>query len=100
MDTFKFAGVSRLKGEFKARWANDSGRVKNLIKRGHTDIDIIELPYPMDKLAAAQYLLSINFDNGNAAVRSALEEAVEKRQPKAEGTSLTEIRTRKTEVEA
>lgn len=102
MDTFKFAGVSRLKGEFKARWANDASRIKVLVKSGHTDIDVIELPEAMTKLVAAQYLLSINFDNGNAAVRAALEEAVAKRQPKVEaGTSLTEIRARKTnEVEA
>lgn len=100
MDTFTHAGVSRYKGEFKARWANDAGRVKNLVKSGHTDIDIITLPQPMTKLAAAEYLLSINFDNGNAAVRAALEEAVEKRQPKAEVTSLTKIRARKATVEA
>jgi hypothetical protein len=80
MSKFSHAGVSRLKGEFKARWANDPARVKILAKNGHTDIDVIELPSPMTKADAVQYLLSINFDNGNAQVRAALEEALEKRK--------------------
>lgn len=93
---FGYAGVSRFKGEFKARWASDAARVKVLAKGGHTDIDIVQLPNPMTKLEAVQYLLSINFDNGNATVRAALEEAVEKRLPK--GASLSAIRARKTET--
>lgn len=93
---FEYAGVSRLKGEFKARWASDASRVKVLVKSGHTDIDIIQLPNAMTKLEAVQYLLSINFDNGNVAVRAALEEAVEKRLPT--GTTLESIRARKTDT--
>ena len=80
--TFTQAGVSRLKGEFKARFANDALRVKVLAKNGHTDIDLIELPTPMTKEAAVAYLLEINFDNGNTEVRAALEAEVEKRAPK------------------
>ena len=98
MSKFTHAGVSRLKDEFKARWANDAARAKILAKNGHTDIDVIELPNPMGKLEAVQYLLSINFDNGNAAVRAALDEAVEKRQDKSSAPSLTAIRARKTET--
>jgi hypothetical protein len=97
MSNFTHAGVSRYKGEFKARWANDAARVKVLAKNGHTDIDVIELPNPMGKLEAVQYLLSINFDNGNAAVRAALDEAVEKRVDES-APSLTSIRARKTET--
>ena len=96
MSKFTHAGVSRFKGQFKARWANDAARVKVLAKNGHTDIDVIQLPQPMTKLESAQYLLSINFDNGNAAVRTALEEAVEKREDGT--TSLTAIRARKTDA--
>lgn len=83
MSTFAYAGVSRQKGEFKARWANDAARVKILAKSGHSDIDVIELPNPMTKVEAVEYLLSINFDNGRAEVRAALEEALNKRVPKA-----------------
>lgn len=97
MDKFTHAGVSRYKGEFKVRWANDAARVKILAKNGHTDIDVIELPEAKTKVEAVQYLLSINFDNGNTAVRAALEEALDKRQDKS-APSLGAIRARKTEA--
>ena len=79
MSTFSHAGVSKLDGEFKVRFCNDAMRVKVLAKNGHKDIDIIELKNPMTKAEIVAYLLSINFDNGNKAVRAALEAAQEKR---------------------
>ena len=84
--TFTQAGVSRLKGEFKFRVANDALRVKVLAKNGHTDIDLMELPTPMTKEAAVAYLIEINFDNGNAEVCAALDAELDKRteKPKAE----------------
>jgi hypothetical protein len=82
MSTFKFAGVSTLNGSIKARFANDQLRVKVLAKNGHKDIDIIELKHAMTKEEAVTFLLSIDFDNGNAAVRAALEAEVEKRTEK------------------
>jgi hypothetical protein len=83
--SFTHAGVSKLDGEFKVRFANDSMRTKVLIKNGHTDIDIIELKHAMTKEEAVAYLLSIDFDNGNKEVRAALEAEVSKRTetPKA-----------------
>jgi hypothetical protein len=71
--TFKFAGVSKRAGAFKARFANDQMRVKVLAKTGSSDIDLIELTHPMTKLEAVAFLLKINFDNGNKLVREALE---------------------------
>jgi hypothetical protein len=79
MSTFKFAGVSTLNGKIKARFANDQMRVKVLAKNGHKDIDIIELEHPMTKEDAVAFLLKINFDQGNAAIRAAIEAEVEKR---------------------
>jgi len=79
MSTFKYAGVSKLNGKVKARFANDQMRVKVLAKNGHSDIDIIELEYPMTKEEAVAFLLKINFDNGNKTVRAAIEAEVEKR---------------------
>ena len=76
--TFKFAGVSKREGSFKARFANDQMRVKVLAKTGSSDIDLIELKHPMSKLEAVAFLLSINFDNGNKLVREALEAYHEK----------------------
>jgi len=81
--TFKFAGVSRRAGAMKARFANDQMRVKVLAKTGSSDIDLIELEHPMTKEDALAFLLKINFDNGNAEVRAALEEGLAKRTPKA-----------------
>ena len=77
--TFKFAGVSRRAGAMKARFANDQMRVKVLAKTGSSDIDLIELEHPMTKEDALAFLLKINFDNGNAEVRAALEEGLAKR---------------------
>jgi len=79
--TFKFAGVSTRAGVCKARFANDQMRVKVLAKTGSSNIDLIELKEPMTKAAAIAFLISINFDNGNATVRAALEEGLEKRTP-------------------
>ena len=86
MSVFSHAGVSRLNGEFKVRFANDALRVKVLAKNGHKDIDIIELKEPMSKEDAIAYLMSIDFatQNGvtNAEVEMALFEAVDRRAVK------------------
>lgn len=82
MSSYSHAGVSKLNGEFKVRFANDALRVKVLAKNGHKDIDIIELKNPMSKADAVAFLLSIDFDNGNKAVRAALEAAADKRTEK------------------
>ena len=82
MSTFTHAGVSKLDGEYKVRFANDAMRTKVLIKNGHTDIDIIELKHAMTKDEAVAYLISIDFDNGNQLVRAALEAEVTKRSEK------------------
>ena len=83
--SFTHAGVSKLDGEFKVRFANDAMRTKVLIKNGHTDIDIIELKHAMSKEDALAYLMSIDFANGNVQVQAALEAEVTKRSdaPKA-----------------
>jgi DNA-binding transcriptional MerR regulator len=84
--SFTHAGVSRLNGEMKARFANDALRTKVLVKNGHKDIDIIELKHAMTKEDAIAYLISIDFatQNGvtNADVKAALEAEVGKRSEK------------------
>ena len=77
--TFSHAGVSKLDGQFKVRFCNDALRTKVLQKNGHTGIDIVELKHPMTKVEIVEYLLSIDFDNGNKEVRAALEQALDKR---------------------
>jgi protein tyrosine phosphatase (PTP) superfamily phosphohydrolase (DUF442 family) len=53
---YKVAGVSKFKGEFKVRFANDMTRVKLLQKSGNTDIELVELPKAMNKPAVVAYL--------------------------------------------
>ena len=102
MTSFTHAGVSKLDGEFKVRFANDAMRTKVLIKNGHTDIDIVELKNPMTKEEAVAYLISIDFDNGNKAVRAALEAEVEKRSatPKAANKSPAKKEAKKPKAPA
>ena len=81
--TFTFAGVSRLNGVIKARFANDQMRVKVLMNGGHKDIDITELMRSMTKVEAVESLLKANFHNGNTEIQAALEAELDKRAPKA-----------------
>ena len=53
---FKVAGVSRLNGVVKVRFANDMTRVKVLAKNGNTDVELMELPSSMDKAAVIAFL--------------------------------------------
>jgi hypothetical protein len=76
--TFNYAGVATRGGKTKAKFASDSTRVKVLAKTGFRDIDLIELKHPMTKVEACQYLLSINFHNGNDTVRAAIQEYLDK----------------------
>jgi hypothetical protein len=85
MSQFSHAGVSKLDGEFKVRFANDALRVKVLAKNGHTDIDILELKHPMTKEDAVAYLMEIDFATRdgvtNADVQAALAAELDKRSP-------------------
>lgn len=82
---FSHAGVSRLNGVLKARFANDALRVKVLAKGGHTDIDLVEFTTPLTKVEAVAKLIEMDFAKGNAEIKAALEEAYDKRAetPKA-----------------
>jgi len=54
---FTIAGTATQHGVTKARFANDLvARIKILNKNGCTDINLVELPKPMTKLQALQYL--------------------------------------------
>lgn len=58
--TFKVVGVSTLNGKIKVRFANDMTRVKVLVKNGHTDVNLFELPSAMTKDAALAYVREHN----------------------------------------
>jgi len=57
---FKVIGKSTLNGKTKVRFANDMTRVKVLIKGGHTDVDLFELPQAMTKDEAIAYVRAQN----------------------------------------
>ena len=81
---FAVAGVSTHEGKTKIRFANDAMRVKILQKHGHTDINLIDLPSEMTKVEIVDYLNSIEFGKGVAAIEEAIADLAKKN--KAEGT--------------
>ena len=64
---FTVAGTSNRQGEVKVRFANDLvSRIKALHRAGHTDVNLVELPQPMTKLEALQYLQAQGITQGDA----------------------------------
>ncbi len=76
--TFAVAGVSTFKDGTKIRFANDAARVKILVKNGHTDIELVDLPRDMTKAEIAQYLFETDFARGRAAVDAAIKDLAKK----------------------
>ena len=100
---FTVAGTAtNADGTTKARFANDLvARIKILNKSGCTNINLMELPEPMTKLQALQYLTAQGIVEGDAgyAVSAKLAEKskVAKKgevSVKAEKPSLEKIRAR------
>jgi hypothetical protein len=58
--TYTVAGTSKLKGEYKVRFANDMLRTKVLDKHDHTDIILVELPRAMSKLDAVKHIATLD----------------------------------------
>jgi len=69
---FKYAGVSLFCGRTKIRWANDPARIKLLNKQGHTNLDLVELPYAMTKAEAVKHLHTIKYRDKDAEFQKAL----------------------------
>jgi hypothetical protein len=57
---FNVAGTSKLNGEYKVRFANDTMRIKVLTKSGHEDITLVELPNEMSKLDAIKFIAGLD----------------------------------------
>lgn len=77
---FTVAGVSKWNNEFKVRFANDLARVKMLIKRGNTDIELIELPREMSKPEIVTFLKTTELYK-NPQYAAAIDAADEKYNP-------------------
>jgi hypothetical protein len=74
---FKIAGVSKLAGSYKVRFANDMTRVKVLAKTGHTEIELMDLPKAMTKPELVTFLKTSELYN-RAEFKQAIDAADEK----------------------
>lgn len=79
--TFKVAGISKLDGEYKVRFANDLMRIKVLAKHGHEDIRLAELDTAVTKLEAAKLIATME-DFADASAQSCISEYIEDNTPK------------------
>ena len=77
--TFTIAGYSKLNGQYKARFANGTvaERTRVLKRDNHADIYLVELPNPMGKSEAAQFVLN-GLQTVEPAVGVALKRIIEK----------------------
>ncbi len=87
--TYTVAGVSKHKGEFKVRFANDLLRTKVLTKHDHTDITLVELPKAMLKLDAVQYIATLDEFN-NVGAKAAIMDYLDRKDsaPKAKAPAV------------
>lgn len=68
--TFTVVGISTFADGTKVRFANDAMRVKVLMKNGHTDPILIELPEAMTKVAAVKFMAELPEFAGEVAVQA------------------------------
>ena len=79
---FTVAGISKLDGEYKVRFANDIMRIKVLAKSGHEDIRLADLEKSVSKLEAAKILLGLD-EFSDAIAQATISEYLEDKTPKA-----------------
>jgi hypothetical protein len=78
---FTVAGISKLNGEYKIRFANDIMRIKVLAKSGHEDIRLADLEASLTKMDAARVILGME-DFADAIAQSTITEYIEENTPK------------------
>jgi hypothetical protein len=79
---FKVVGVSKLKGEYKIRFANDVMRIKVLAKNGHEDIRLAELEEAVTKFQAVQQIADMA-EFQDAAAQTTIADYLDANEPKA-----------------
>lgn len=79
---FKVAGISKLNGEYKVRFANDIMRIKVLAKSGHEDIRLAELDKASTKLEAALAIQGMD-DFSDVIAQATIGEYLDENTPKA-----------------
>jgi hypothetical protein len=78
---FNVAGVSKLNGEYKVRFATDIMRIKVLAKHGHEDIRLAELDAAVTKLEAVKELATMD-EFQDVAAQAAIAEYLDEKTPK------------------
>ena len=78
---FTVAGISKLNGEYKVRFANDMMRIKVLAKSGHEDIRLADLEGSVTKLQAAAKLLTMD-EFADAVAQATITEYIGENTPK------------------
>ncbi len=78
---FKVAGISKLNGEYKVRFANDIMRIKVLAKSGHEDIRLAELDKASTKLEAALAIQGMD-DFSDVIAQATIGEYLDENTPK------------------
>jgi hypothetical protein len=96
---FTVAGISKLNGEYKVRFANDMMRIKVLAKSGHEDIRLADLEASLSKLDAAQVILGLE-DFADAIAQSTIIEYIEDNTPKAKAAPAPKAKVTKAPAKA
>jgi hypothetical protein len=78
---FKVAGISKLNGEYKVRFANDIMRIKVLAKSGHEDIRLAELDNAVTKYEAATLIKGMD-EFSDVVAQATIAEYLEDKAPK------------------
>jgi len=94
---FTVAGISKLNGDYKVRFANDMMRIKVLAKSGHEDIRLADLEGSFSKLDAAKAILGLE-DFSDAIAQSTILEYIEENTPKAKVSKPVAVKATKTPV--
>jgi len=79
---FTVAGISKRLGEYKVRFANDTMRVKVLLKGGHEDVRLVELDAPSTKMEAVQVLKGMD-EFSDVIAQATLNDFIEENTPRA-----------------
>ena len=87
---FTVAGISKLNGEYKVRFANDIMRIKVLAKHGHEDIRLADLEGEFTKLDAARAILAME-DFADASAQATITEYIEDNTPKAKSAPAPKV---------
>jgi hypothetical protein len=92
---FTVAGISKLNGEYKIRFANDMMRIKVLAKSGHEDIRLADLEGEFTKMEAAKIVLGLD-EFSDAIAQSTIIEYIEANSPKAKVSKPVAVKATKT----